>query len=194
MNTSAPKSRFTRFGIRALLIATTSLGICLGWLASIWAELKQEHVVAREIVTIGGTVEFEGTEESVELPGADAFSSAIVVKRPWWERVRIAIAGQHVLSVNLDEDQSHDLTKLVDLKKLKRLSVNHGEVRDFSPLVVLQELETVYLNGTSTNALASLGQVRSLKRVILFDIPVSDEEVGALRRALPSCEVIVNRF
>lgn len=91
-------------------------------------------------------------------------------------------------------DASHtsvtDVSPLSNLFDLRDLKLDGTGVTDLSPLMNLQNLEEIDLSWTSVESLEAIGQLRSLRKLHLFGVSIPEEEVEAIRSALPGLEIV----
>jgi len=101
------------------------------------------------------------------------------------------LADTGVTVLDLGEGRSDDLTPLSGLTGLKELYLDHSDLpEDLSPLCSLTSLETLDLSYTNVVDVTALSGMTSLKLLCLEVTQVSEEDIEALRQALPDCEII----
>jgi len=72
---------------------------------------------------------------------------------------------------------------------LEALWLNHTQVSDIEPFRGLTALEYLALTGTQVPDLEPLRGLTSLQELPLNDTPVSDDQVAALKKALPKLTI-----
>ena len=82
-----------------------------------------------------------------------------------------------------------DLEPLRGLGSLQTLYLRGTPVVDLAPLATLKNLEYLDLDSTQVTDLEPLRGLGSLQKLYLTGTPVSDEQVAALREALPKCTI-----
>lgn len=82
-----------------------------------------------------------------------------------------------------------DLTPLSNLKRLERLMLTGTQVSDLAPLTELTSLKTLLLANTKVQDISPLLKLKDLKIVHLTKTNVNDDDISALRNALPECSV-----
>ena len=92
-------------------------------------------------------------------------------KRSWWEKTKDKWFGERVRYVELASENVSNVSRLVDLKKLKELWLN-SEVSDLTPLKEMRNLETLYLSNWR----------------------VCEERVEEFRLALPNCKIHLSDY
>ena len=95
-----------------------------------------------------------------------------------------------ILTLSLDGTQVTDLAPLKGLTALQTLFLNGTQVTDLAPLKGLTALQRLDLDGTQVTDLAPLKGLTALKSLYLQGTPVTEEEIAALRAALPGTTLI----
>ncbi len=85
--------------------------------------------------------------------------------------------------------QVSDLEPIKGLTSLKGLYLKSTQVSDLRPVKGLTSLEYLGLEGTQVSSLEPLKDLTSLQYIILRGTQVSDEQVAALKRALPKLTI-----
>jgi hypothetical protein len=83
-----------------------------------------------------------------------------------------------------------DVTPLARLTDLRNLDLSHTRVRDLKPLAGLTRLKYLGVRGTDVSDLTPLHALTNLRQIDVTDTQVSDEQIVALEKALPNCDVI----
>ncbi|MBE6997626.1 MAG: hypothetical protein E7427_05600 [Ruminococcaceae bacterium] len=92
-------------------------------------------------------------------------------------------------SLSISDCGISDLGFLSDLKKLTFLQISDNAVRDLSPLSALERLKTLYIDNNPITDLAPLQHLTNLRTLSMKGIAVTQEQLDALREALPKCSV-----
>jgi Leucine-rich repeat (LRR) protein len=140
-------------------------------------------------------------------------TTGIETKRAWWRDVARRVSGERILQLGSDGSTPHvtSLASLAGLTNLCSLWLTHAQVRDLTPLAGLTNLEYLYLYGAPVSDLAPLSGLKNLKRLNVCGSKVSDitpltglsklaflsvrytrvtkEQVEALQKTLPHCEI-----
>lgn len=94
--------------------------------------------------------------------------------------------------LNLENNQVTDLSALSELTYLKRLYLRGNNVTDLSPLSQLSRLMELDL---SNNSVADATPLHGLSRLTTLDLQgcmeLSQQQIDALRAALPSCKILI---
>ena len=85
-----------------------------------------------------------------------------------------------------------DLAPLAACGELDYLNLRKTQVADVSPLKGLAKLKLLDLRETQVEDLAPLAEVKTL-RTLYLSPAVGEEQVGALRKALPNCRFVIGR-
>jgi hypothetical protein len=118
---------------------------------------------------------------------------------------------QNLSWLELNDTQVSDLRPLAGLRKLGVLYVSRSPVRDVAPLAELKSLWELRLDGTQVTDLTPLAGLENLAELSLQNTPVTDltplyglkklrwldlaatsvseEQVSAIREALPGCQI-----
>ena len=72
---------------------------------------------------------------------------------------------------------------------LRSLNLSYNQISDLSPLSAMSALETLDLSGNRIESLRPLMQMTQLRHLRLTGNPLTEEQVYALRQALPECEI-----
>ena len=89
---------------------------------------------------------------------------------------------------------------LNNVKGLKELNLSRNKINDFTPLLGLPELETLYLGYSETldletndiGTLAGLEGMSNLKYLDLSGLPLIQKQVNDLQKLLPNCKIVFN--
>lgn len=94
-------------------------------------------------------------------------------------------------------DLSHnDIRVLLNLQisksrdSLRELDLSFNQLSDVSALAELKALEVLDLSGNHIELLQPLNQLTGLKKLYLTGNPLSEDQLEALRAALPDCEIV----
>jgi Leucine-rich repeat (LRR) protein len=95
---------------------------------------------------------------------------------------------------NLKELELHklpadNLEPLRNLKNLKKLRIYKMPIRDIEPLRNLTYLEEIVMYDVNVRNLDALFNLKNLKVLWLINMPVSDERVEELKKALPNLQM-----
>lgn len=109
--------------------------------------------------------------------------------------------------VATDTVNCHNSLSIIDLKpierlsKLKFLNITNTDVSDLSPLAELSYLDELIMNFTNVKSLLPLSKVKTLRRIACENVEVNEsnatlyeEEIKALEKALPDCELLTQSF
>lgn len=106
--------------------------------------------------------------------------------------LRPLMAMRSLQHLELSDNAVSSIAPLATLSELRELSLRGNAVADLAPLRSLTALETLDLENTglTDEALAVLAEIPSLRNLNLRENPaLTGNEVDALKRALPQCEV-----
>lgn len=92
-------------------------------------------------------------------------------------------------SLSISDCGVSDLSFLSGLRKLTMLQVSDNAVRDLSPLSGLTGLKNLYIDNNPIASLAPLKELKNLRTLSMKGISVSQEELDALKEALPNCKI-----
>ena len=91
--------------------------------------------------------------------------------------------------LQISECKLQDLSALSGLDSLEELSASGNQISDLSSLKGLKKLRSVALNNNLIKDVSPLSGLKSLKWVNLKGNPISQEAIGALKKALPKCKI-----
>lgn len=86
-----------------------------------------------------------------------------------------------------------DLAPLAKMPQLQTLSLIGTQVRDLTPLAGCQELQSLRLAETPVKDISPLLNLKNLQELDLRDTDVSGEQVAALQKLLPNCQIDVQK-
>ena len=92
-------------------------------------------------------------------------------------------------SLSISDCGVSDLAFLSGLKKLTMLQVSDNAVRDLSPLSGLTALKNLYIDNNPVASLEPLYALKNLRTLSMKGISVSQEDLEALKKALPNCKI-----
>lgn len=101
----------------------------------------------------------------------------------------------------LNANRMSTIPSLGNVEGLKELNLSRNRISDFTPLLGLTNLETLYLGfsetpGLETNdigMLAGLENMTGLKYLDLSGLPLIQKQVKDLRELMPNCNIIFNQ-
>ena len=96
---------------------------------------------------------------------------------------------KNLMHLKLDGTPVRDLSPLRKLTSLKSISLNDTRVTDLSPLAELDNLVGIQLNGTKVTDIMPLVGLKNLQFLDVGSASVPDEQIEALKRALPKCKM-----
>lgn len=82
-----------------------------------------------------------------------------------------------------------DISPVSSLTELKTLGIEYTNVSDLSPLSGLTKLEALDISHTNVSDISVLYNMTELKTLYWGESQVSEEDIEALRQALPSCAI-----
>jgi hypothetical protein len=198
------RRRWFSFRLRTLLIVVALVAIPLAWIAKERRQSGYELQVAEKLHSLGIS--------DVEIGGAYDWSRKYE-PRASWRFITRYLLGDRILAIESDGDTSGltSLDALEGLANLNSLWLTHAPVSDLEPLARLNNLEYLYLYNSRVSDLAPLANLQNLTRVNLCGADVSDltplkglaklqnlnvtntrvskEQVEALQKALPHCDI-----
>ena len=177
------RRRRIQFSLRSVLILIIASSLGLGW----WCNCGRQHSK-----TVGGVVENGGYFYNA-LPNG-------LLKRvgPEWTWIPLSKSwkswlgyeyGWDVTYVDLEGSQVSDLKPIAGLPMLEELSLSETKVDDITPLANLKHLRWLDLRGTRVSDITPLDELEQLESLNLTGTRVPKDQVDALRRRLPGCEV-----
>jgi hypothetical protein len=125
-----------------------------------------------------------------QLRGLRSLQSLILTDRSL-EDIRSLAKITQLRRLELNGTGVHDLSPLADLVDLEFLDISFTPVEDLSALSELSCLQSIALYQSKVTDLKPLYQLRKLRSIEIGEFPISDEEVGSIRAALPECTVLV---
>jgi hypothetical protein len=100
------------------------------------------------------------------------------------------LAGlKNLKALNISSTKVSDLTPLAGLSNLQYLSLAKTPISDLTPLAGLANLKELNLSFTQVRDLTPLAGLMTLTQVQVTDLPVSKEQIAALQKALPKCDI-----
>jgi hypothetical protein len=100
------------------------------------------------------------------------------------------LAGlKNLKALNISSTKVSNLTPLAGFSNLQYLSLAKTPISDLTPLAGLANLKELNLSFTQVRDLTPLAGLTTLTQVQVTDLPVSKEQVAALQKALPKCEI-----
>jgi hypothetical protein len=191
-----PRRRWFRFSLRTLLALVIVVAIPLAWIAKERRQSFYEQQLAEQLR--------EGKHAiAVRLGGAlDRWEPRTHHKpQGWWRDLAHKVLGERVLEVSCHAGDLEDLTPLTGFANLQGLYCGgmdldymDGEIhfqRDLTPLVQLTNLRWLGLSRCEIRDLAPIAGLPNLKELLLDGTDVTEEQVAALQKALPNCEINV---
>ena len=122
-----------------------------------------------------------GSLEVLSVADTAITSLAPVADTPWLRSAeRLDLSG-----TRLD-----DLTGLERAENVRDLRLYNTPVRDLAPVGRLRRLEVLWLDNTPVSDLSPLAGLSGLRELHLQDTAVTQEQVAALRAAIPGLEVV----
>lgn len=89
----------------------------------------------------------------------------------------------------LSNNQISDINELKGLINLHELNLTSNKISDISVLKGLTNLKTLDLSYNQISDVSASKSLRDLRWLALFDNPISQDDIQALKNALPSCEI-----
>ncbi len=100
------------------------------------------------------------------------------------------LADTGVTELDSGESSIDDLTPLSGLTGLEKLYLDHSDLpEDLSPLCSLTNLEILDLSYTNVADVTALSGMTNLEKLDLSYTDAAEEDIEALRQALPDCEI-----
>jgi serine/threonine protein kinase len=96
----------------------------------------------------------------------------------------------NLTSILLTRDPISDISPLAGLKKLGLAYMEDCLITDVTPLASLNKLEMLFLDKNQISDVSSLASLKHLSILSLKGNPLSQEQLNALKKALPNCEII----
>lgn len=90
----------------------------------------------------------------------------------------------------LADNKIDDISPLAKLPELEYLELFMNQISDLSPLSTLTQLKDVNLTYNEIADLTPLYSLTQLERLWISENPVSEEQIAALREALPNTEIV----
>jgi len=207
MPAAGSRRRWFQFRLRTLLVLVTIAAVLLAILGQKIRQYNREQHVIAWVHAQGGHCWFQNQIDSTEqvsgnatwelwshastytvYPGQyDLKSTHSMQREPmsWWRWKEGPITGASITHSDLK-----DISPLNELPKLDELILTSTQVSDLSPLVGAKQLRILNLTLTQVSDLSPLVGLKNLEVVILYDAPVTDEQVETLKKALPTCMII----
>lgn len=91
--------------------------------------------------------------------------------------------------LNLSNNQISDISEFNKLTNLKTLYLNYNKISDISALKGLSNLQMLDLSNNQISDVSILKNLTNLKWLALFDDPISNDDIQAVKSALPQCEI-----
>lgn len=95
----------------------------------------------------------------------------------------------NLTALSLSGNPITDISALSGLTKLKSLSITYTDISDISALSGMTNLESLYLNNNQITDVSALSGLTNLVWLTLDGNSLSEEQVDALREALPNTEI-----
>lgn len=185
---AAPNRRWYQFRLRTLLIVVALVAVPLAWIAKERRRSRHDQQVAQRLHEFGVMVQFGGLSDSLE-PYVD------VVSEGGWRYLVRWVFGDRVLAlVALERAEFSDLGPLAELTDLQIVDLSSAPVRDLTPLAGLKKLKSLGLDHTQVSDLSPLAALSNLTDLTLSGTKVTSEQVEALQKALPNCQIEHDRF
>ncbi|NMM63905.1 leucine-rich repeat domain-containing protein [Clostridium sp. P21] len=92
-------------------------------------------------------------------------------------------------NLNLSNNQISNIDELSKLTNLKTLDLNYNKISDISALKGLTNLEMLGLSHNKISDISVFKNLTNLRELILLENPISNEDIQALKNALPRCEI-----
>ena len=96
-------------------------------------------------------------------------------------------------SLSISDCGISDLGFLSGLDRLTLLQVSDNAVRDLKPLAALGNLKTLYIDNNPIGDLSALYGLSNLRTLSMKGIDVTEEQLDALKKALPNCKVYADK-
>ena len=95
----------------------------------------------------------------------------------------------NLTSLTLTDNQIKDVSPIGEMTKLTYLQLAGNQISDLSPLADLPFLRSLYLDGNPISDFTPLKAIKTLTTLSLRDISISHEQLDALQKALPNCNI-----
>jgi Leucine-rich repeat (LRR) protein len=90
----------------------------------------------------------------------------------------------------LDTNNISDIRALSGLTKLQMLSLNENSISDISALSGLNKLKVLWLSKNNISDISALATLINLRQLHIKDNPLTQSQIGELRKALPNCSIL----
>ena len=156
-----PRRRWLQYSLRTFFVLLTVFGVWLGWMTY---EAREQGQAVAWVRRMGGTVgyDYQSSDDGHVLDDGEPSG-------PKWLRELLGPDFfNEVVGVNLE----------------------NTPVSDLRPLENLTNLRWLWFPSTQAQDLTSLEKLTNLRYLFLGNMPVSEEHVNHLRKALPNCNII----
>ena len=99
---------------------------------------------------------------------------------------------QYLRSLEISSSIIDDIRFFESLPDLFSLVLRNNQITDLAPLHNLTNLQALYLDDNQITDLTPLYSLTNLERLHLRNNPITPQQVRALRKALPDCEITHN--
>ena len=164
-----------------------------------FADAKQISAVSMDIFDLTGLEEFKELE-ILDLDGNHISDLSPLRDLPSLTELRLGgssvsdlspLSGLKTLKVlNLRDNSIRTLTPLVGCTGLQELNLRGNGLSDLSPLAYLTGLTTLDVSDNQIRDLSALYSLTSLRSLDLRGNPLNDDDIRALKTALPNCTVL----
>lgn len=122
--------------------------------------------------------------------GLDYFANLRWVEVDGASDVSLLATLHDLQELHVDDSSVTDITALKKLTNLRRLFLRHSPISDITPLAGLNSLDHLSLNDTDVRDVTPLYQLKNLRSLNLHRTRVGEQELAALKRALPDCGIV----
>jgi len=175
------------------MIAIAVLALPLAWVAKEQRQSAHELQLAEQLDKLYGV--------AVELGGPfDLWDPRKRLEpQPWWRDLARKVLGERVRGISIESHAHRDLNVLSSFSSLQALNCGGMDMdytmgdnqfpRDLTPLAKHKTLRWLALNRCQIRDLSPLDGLSGLTTLKLRETNVPQEQIDALQKALPNCEI-----